>query len=295
MRFSGSFTALITPFRDGAVDEDAFVKLVDWQIAEGSDGLVPVGTTGESPTLSHDEHCRVIELCVKTVKGRVPVLAGAGSNSTREAVEFTKFAASVGADAVLSVTGYYNKPNAAGLMEHFRQVCAASKLPVFLYNIPPRTVIDINVETMMQLVRANPSIVGVKDATMDLARVTPQRLILGKEFIQFSGEDMTALAFNAQGGHGCISVTANVAPRLCSELQKASLSGDGKKALEIHDRLAPLHRALFLEPNPGGVKYAASKLGLCANELRSPLVPVSEATRNSIDKALSQAGLIGNA
>ncbi|MEX1180648.1 MAG: 4-hydroxy-tetrahydrodipicolinate synthase [Cucumibacter sp.] len=290
--FRGSFTALITPFRDGALDEDAFVKFIDWQIREGSDGLVPVGTTGESPTLSHDEHCRVIELCVNAASKRVPVIAGAGSNSTREAVEFTRFAEKAGADAVLSVTGYYNKPNPAGLMEHYRQVCAASKLPVFLYNIPPRTVIDINVETMMQLVRAYPTIVGVKDACMDLGRVTAQRMVLGEKFIQLSGEDMTALAFNAQGGVGCISVTANIAPKLCAALQKASLAGDAEEALKIHDRLAPLHRALFLEPNPGGVKYAASKLGLCANELRSPLVPVSEPARASIDKAMASAGLL---
>ena len=292
MQFSGSFTALITPFQGGAVDEDAFVRLVEFQIAEGSDGLVPVGTTGESPTLTHDEHYRVIELCVKAADGRVPVIAGAGSNSTREAVEFTKFAASAGADAVLSVVGYYNKPNPAGLMEHFAQVCAASDLPVFLYNIPPRTVIDISVQTMKALVAANPSIVGVKDATSDIGRVTAQRLVLGEKFIQLSGEDITALGFNAHGGRGCISVTANVAPALCAAFQKASLGGDGAAALAIHDRLAPLHRALFIEPNPAGVKYAAAKLGLCANQVRSPLVPVAEATARAIDEALVTAGLV---
>jgi 4-hydroxy-tetrahydrodipicolinate synthase len=207
-------------------------------------------------------------------------------------VEFTKFAASVGADAVLSVTGYYNKPNPAGLMEHYRQVCAASRLPVFLYNIPPRTVIDINVETMMQLVRANPSIVGVKDATMDLSRVTPQRLILGKEFIQFSGEDMTALAFNAQGGHGCISVTANVAPRLCAELQEASLAGDRDRAIELQDRLMPLHKAIFIEPGLCGAKYALSRLGRVKNTVRSPLVTIEAATAGQIDAAMQHAGLI---
>lgn len=290
--FSGSLTALITPFRDGALDEDAFVKLVEWQIAEGSNGLVPVGTTGESPTLSHDEHRRVIELCVETAAKRVPVIAGAGSNSTHEAVEFTKHAEKVGADAVLSVTGYYNKPNPAGLIEHYRQVCAASSLPVILYNIPPRAVIDISVETMKALRRACPTIVGVKDATSDIGRVTLQRLELGEDFIQLSGEDMTALGFNAHGGQGCISVTANVAPRLCAEFQKASLSGDHAAALKLQDRLAPLHKALFLEPNPAGVKYAASKLGLCANELRAPLVPVSEATCRAIDRAMASAGLI---
>lgn len=290
--FSGSITALITPFRDGAFDEDAFTRLVEWQIAEGSNGLVPVGTTGESPALSHDEHRRVVELCVQTAAGRVPVIAGAGSNSTREAVELTKFAEDVGADAVLSVVGYYNKPNPAGLVEHFRQIGAASALPILLYNIPPRTGIDISPETMKALVKACPSIIGVKDATSDIGRVSDQRRVLGPEFVQLSGEDITALGFNAHGGVGCISVSANVAPRQLAEFQNAMKLGDFAAALAIQDRLAPLHRALFMEPSPGGVKYAASKLELCVNELRAPLVPIAETTQRAIDRAMASAGLI---
>lgn len=290
--FSGSITALITPFRDGALDEDAFVKLVEWQIAEGTSGLVPVGTTGESPTLSHDEHRRVVEMCVQTSAGRVPVIAGAGSNSTREAIELVRFAEEIGADAALSVVGYYNKPNPAGLVEHFRQIGAATKLPILLYNIPPRTGIDISPETMKALVKACPSIIGVKDATSDIGRVSDQRQALGAEFVQLSGEDITALGFNAHGGVGCISVTANVAPRQLAEFQNAMKLGDFAAALAIQDRLAPLHRALFIEPSPGGVKYAASKLKLCANEVRTPLVPVAETTRRTIDRAMASAGLI---
>lgn len=289
--FKGSYVALITPFRDGAVDEAAFVKLVEWQIEQGTHGLVPCGTTGESPTLSHDEHKRVVELCVKTAKGRVPVIAGAGSNNTVEAIELTRFAKKVGADAVLSVTGYYNKPSQEGIYAHFKAVNDAVDIPIILYNIPGRTIVDISLETMTRLFELK-NVVGVKDATANLARVSLQRQEMGPEFCQLSGEDATALGFNAHGGVGCISVTANVAPALCSAFQEATLNGDYRKALEIQDRLMPLHHALFVDPNPAPVKYAANLLGLCANELRLPLVPASAAAEQKVLGAMRSAGLI---
>lgn len=289
--FSGSITALITPFRDGRVDEKAFAAFVDWQIAEGTSGVVPVGTTGESPTLTHAEHGRVVELCVEVAKGRVPVMAGAGSNATAEAVEMTRHAEKVGADAVLCVSPYYNKPNQEGLFRHFRAIADSTGLPVYLYNIPGRSIVDISIETMMRLREACANIVGVKDATADMARVSLQRIKLGEDFVQLSGEDMTALGFNAHGGRGCISVTSNIAPALCAELQAASLQGNFSKALAVQDRLVPLHKALFLEPNPTGVKYAASRLGLCSDEVRLPLVNIAPETAAIIDAAMEHAGL----
>lgn len=290
--FTGSITALITPFKAGALDEKAFADFVDWQIAQGSDGLVPVGTTGESPTLTHAEHRRVVEICVETAAKRVPVIAGAGSNSTAEAVNLAKFAESVGADGVLSVAPYYNKPNQEGLFQHFATIAQAISLPVILYNIPGRSIVDINVDTMVRLTKAHPNIIGVKDATGDLGRVSWQRHMIGKDFVQLSGDDMTALAYNAGGGTGCISVTSNIAPTLCAQMQAASLSGDYAEALKILDKLIPLHKAIFLEPNPSGVKYAAQKLGLCSVEVRLPLVQVTAETAKTIDAALAHAGLI---
>ncbi|MAM93830.1 4-hydroxy-tetrahydrodipicolinate synthase [Parvibaculum sp.] len=289
--FKGSFVALITPFKDGKVDEAAFVKLVEWQIEQGTHGLVPCGTTGESPTLSHDEHKRVVELCIETARGRVPVIAGAGSNNTVEAIELTAFAKEAGADAVLSVTGYYNKPSQEGIYQHFKAVNDAVDIPIILYNIPGRTIVDISLETMTRLF-ALKNIVGVKDATANLARVSQQRQMMGAEFCQLSGEDATALGFNAHGGVGCISVTANIAPALCAEFQKATLAGDFAKALEIQDRLMPLHTALFLDPNPAPAKYAAHLLGFCENELRLPLVPASSGTEEKVRSAMQHAGLL---
>ncbi|MGB5948222.1 MAG: 4-hydroxy-tetrahydrodipicolinate synthase [Parvibaculum sp.] len=289
--FKGSYVALITPFRDGKVDEEAFAKLIEWQIAEGTDGLVPCGTTGESPTLSHEEHRRVVEICVEVTRKRVPVIAGAGSNNTAEALDLMRHAKSVGADGALCVTGYYNKPSQEGLYQHFKALNDAVDIPMILYNIPGRTIVDISVETMTRLF-ALKNVVGVKDATANLARVSLQRQAMGAEFIQLSGEDATALGFNAHGGQGCISVTANIAPRLCAEFQKATLAGDYGKALEYQDRLLPLHHNLFVEPSPAPVKYAASLLGLCREELRLPLVPVTAETREKIRGAMRHAGLI---
>ncbi|WP_417309905.1 4-hydroxy-tetrahydrodipicolinate synthase [Devosia sp.] len=290
--FRGSITALLTPFADGALDEKAFSSFVDWQITEGSHGLVPVGTTGESPTVTHDEHRRVIEICVEVTNGRVPVIAGAGSNSTAEAVSLAKFAESVGADGVLSVVPYYNKPTQEGLFQHFSAVAEATALPIVLYSVPGRTVTDIAVETMARLRDKHSNIVGVKDATTSMEKASLERARLGKDFILLSGEDMTALAFNAHGGHGCISVTSNVAPRLCARMQEACQQGDFAAALAVQDQLVHLHKALFLENNPGGVKYAASKLGLCRNEFRLPVVPVSKSNEEAIDSALRHAGLL---
>ncbi|MCT8998923.1 4-hydroxy-tetrahydrodipicolinate synthase [Chelativorans intermedius] len=291
--FRGSITALVTPFRkDGSLDKDAFRALVDWQIEEGSNGLVPVGTTGESPTLTHEEHREVVRLCVEAAAGRVPVIAGAGSNSTREAIGFVEHAEKVGADAVLVVTPYYNKPNQQGLYEHFAAVARATSLPIIIYNIPPRSVIDMTPETMGRLVRDFKNIVGVKDATAKVDRVSEQRMTCGKDFIQLSGEDASALGFNAHGGVGCISVTANVAPRLCAAFQAATLSGDREKALELQDRLMPLHKALFIEPGLCGTKYALSRLGKVENVVRLPLVPVEAATAEKIDAAMKHAGLL---
>ncbi|WP_136439764.1 4-hydroxy-tetrahydrodipicolinate synthase [Pacificoceanicola onchidii] len=289
--FKGSMPALVTPLKDGAVDFDTLKRLVEWHIAEGSHGLVPVGTTGESPTLTHAEHEEVIACVVKAVAGRIPVIAGAGSNNTEEAVRFTQYAAKVGADGALVVTPYYNKPTQAGLYAHFKAVHDCAEIPIVIYNIPGRSVVDMTPETMGELAKL-PRIVGVKDATGDLARVCAQRITCGTDFIQVSGEDATAHGFNAQGGVGCISVTANVAPRLCSELQTACLDGDFAKALTIQDRLMPLHRAIFTEPGLNGAKYAMSKLGLCAEETRLPLMPVTEPTRALLDAGLRHAGLL---
>ena len=294
-RIKGSITALITPFKDGKVDEAAFRKLVNWQIEQGTHGLVPCGTTGESPTLSHDEHRRVIEMCVEETKGRVPVIAGAGSNSTVEAIALTKFAKSVGADAVLSVTGYYNKPSQEGQYRHFMAVADAVDIPIILYNIPPRAIVEITVETMARLAK-HPNIIGVKDATANLLRPSRERHAIGKathgkEWLLLSGEDGTALGYMAHGGHGCISVTANVAPKLCSEFQTLCLSQAYDAALKIQDRLLPLHDALFTNPNPAPVKYAASVLGLCSAEVRLPLVEADEASQAKVREALAFAGL----
>ena len=290
----GSITALITPFANGAVDEKAFSALVDWQIEQGTHGLVPVGTTGESPTVSHEEHHRVIEICVRTANKRVPVVAGAGANSTAEAIDLTRFAEGVGADAVLSVVPYYNKPTQEGLFQHFSAVASATSLPILLYSVPGRTVVDLTIDTIARLREAHDNIVGVKDATADMARASLTRAKLGAEFIMLSGEDMTALGFNAHGGTGCISVTSNVAPKLCAQFQNACQQGNYAQALELQDKLVHLHKNLFLEGNPGGVKYAASRLGLCRNELRLPLAPVSKGTEQAIDSALAHAGLLPN-
>jgi len=281
----------VTPFKDGAVDFDTLKRLVEWQLAEGSHGFVPVGTTGESPTLSHAEHEAVIEAVVKTVDGRVPVVAGAGSNNTAEAVRFMQYAEEVGADAALVVTPYYNKPTQAGMIRHFTELHDCCNLPIIIYNIPGRSVVDMTPETMGELAKL-PRIVGVKDATGDLARVPKQRITCGPDFLQLSGEDGTALGFNAHGGRGCISVTANVAPRLCAEFQKATLAGDYAKALELQDRLMPLHIAIFLEPGVSAAKYALSRLGKCSDEVRSPLVGLTQGTRDRIDAALRHAGLL---
>jgi 4-hydroxy-tetrahydrodipicolinate synthase len=289
--FKGSYTALITPFHNGAFDEDAFRKLVDFQIKSGTHGLVPVGTTGESPTLSHDEHQRVVEACIQQTAGRVPVIAGAGSNSTAEAIELAKFAKSAGADGALVVTPYYNKPTQEGLYQHYKAINDAVSLPILIYNIPGRCVIDMSVATMARLF-ALPNIVGVKDATANMTRVSQQRAAMGPDFCQLSGEDATALGFMAHGGHGCISVTANVAPALCAEFQNACIEEDYARALKLHDRLMPLHEALFVESNPVPVKYAAERLGLCRSEVRLPLSPLQPASRRIVDEALHRAGVL---
>ncbi|MCR8546611.1 4-hydroxy-tetrahydrodipicolinate synthase [Salipiger sp. P9] len=287
----GSMPALVTPFKDGAVDFDTLKRLVDWQIAQGSHGLVPVGTTGESPTLTHEEHEAVIACVVEAAAGRVPVVAGAGSNNTDEAMRFVQFAEKVGASAALVVTPYYNKPTQAGMIAHFTALHDCAEIPIVIYNIPGRSAVDMTPATMGALAKL-PRIVGVKDATGDLARVSAQRITCGPDFIQLSGEDATAHGFNAQGGTGCISVTANVAPKLCSELQEATLAGDYGKALEIQDRLMPLHQAIFAEPGVSGAKYAMHRLGLCAEEQRLPLLPVTEPVRARLDSALRHAGLL---
>ena len=280
--FRGSITALITPFADGAVDEKSLSAFVDWQIKEGSHGLVPVGTTGESPTVTHEEH------------RRVPVIAGAGSNSTDEAVSLTRFAEDIGADAVLSVVPYYNKPTQEGLFQHFSAVAKATSLPIVLYSVPGRTVVDISVDTMARLRDAHSNIVGVKDATASMEKASMTRAKLGADFVLLSGEDMTALGFMAHGGHGCISVTSNVAPKLCAQFQNACMQQNYSAALMLQDKLVPLHKALFLENNPGGIKYAVSKLGLCRNEFRLPVVPITRSNEDAIDGALSFAGLLPN-
>src|SRR5713101_7049971 len=289
--FRGSFTALVTPFQNGTVDEKAFRALVVWQIDEGTKGLVPVGTTGESPTLSHDEHKQVVEWCIAEVRGRVPVIAGAGSNSTREAIDLAQHAEKAGADAVLVVTPYYNKPTQEGLYHHFKAVNDAIGIPIIIYNIPGRSIVDMSVDTMQRLYELK-NISGVKDATANMARVSQQRAAIGDDFNQLSGEDITALGFMAHGGHGCISVTSNVAPRLCSELQAESLKGDTAAALKLQDKLAPLHINLFVETSPAPIKYALSLLGKCANTLRLPMVPASEKAQTAVREAMVHAGLI---
>ncbi len=288
----GSITALLTPFANGAVDEKAFASFVEWQIKEGSHGLVPMGTTGESPTVTHEEHRRVLEICVEVADRRVPVIAGAGSNSTEEAVSLTRFAEEIGADAVLSVVPYYNKPTQEGLFQHFSAVAKATALPIVLYSVPGRTVVDVSVDTMARLREAHANIVGVKDATASMEKASLTRSKLGPDFILLSGEDMTALGFMAHGGHGCISVTSNVAPKLCAQFQNACMQGNFPAALMLQDKLVPLHKSLFLENNPGGIKYAASKLGLCSNEFRLPVVPITEANEKAIDSAMAYAGLL---
>ena len=290
-RFRGSLTALVTPFRNDAVDEDGLRSLIEWQIESGTTGLVPVGTTGESPTLTHDEHKRVVEICIDQAKGRVPVIAGAGSNNTVEAIDFAKHADKAGADAVLVVTPYYNKPTQEGLYQHFKAVNDAIGIPIIIYNIPPRSVIDMSVATMKRLYELR-NIAGVKDATANLARVSQQRHALGPDFIQLSGEDMTALAYNAAGGHGCISVVSNVAPALCAELQETSLAGDYAAALKVQDRLVPLHDAIFMEPGLAGAKCGLSLLGRGSEEVRLPLVPVTPPTKAAIQAAMVHAGLL---
>ena len=287
----GSIPALVTPFKDGAVDMDTLKKLVDWQIAEGSTGLVPVGTTGESPTLSHEEHEAVVEAVVKFAGGRVPVIAGAGSNNTVEGIRLIRHAERVGADAALVVTPYYNKPNQAGLIAHYEALHEACTLPIIIYNIPGRSVIDMSPATMGELAKL-PRIIGVKDATGNIGKVSQQRLTCGADFIQLSGNDDTALAFNAHGGCGAISVTANVAPKLCAEFQAATLKGDFQTALTWQDRLFPLHEALFIEPGLVGAKYALSLLGRCSEEVRLPLVGLTDDTKAKIRTAMIHAGLL---
>jgi 4-hydroxy-tetrahydrodipicolinate synthase len=289
--FRGSFTALVTPFSNGSVDEQAFRGMIDWQIAEGTDGLVPAGTTGESPTLSHDEHRHVVEWCVEQARGRVPVIAGAGSNSTGEAVELAQHAQACGAAAVLVVTPYYNKPTQEGLYQHFKAINDAIGIPIIIYNIPARSVIDMSVDTMKRLFELE-NIAGVKDATANVVRVSQQRAAMGTGFNQLSGEDATALGFMAHGGHGCISVTSNLAPRLCAEFQHACLNGDYATALSLQDKLMPLHSALFIETNPAPAKYALSVLGKCAETVRLPMVPVTEKTKSAVREAMIHAGLV---
>jgi 4-hydroxy-tetrahydrodipicolinate synthase len=289
--FKGSLVALITPFRDGAVDEKRFQDFVAWQIAEGTQGLVPCGTTGESPTLSHEEHKRVVELCIEVAKGKVPVLAGAGSNSTAEAIELTRHAQEAGAAGALVVTPYYNKPTQEGLYQHFKAIHDATDIPIVIYNIPPRCIIDMSVATMARLAKL-PRIVGVKDATNDLTRPVRTRLALGAQFCQLSGEDGTALAYLAQGGHGCISVTANVAPRLCAEMQGAWAKGDVKTAMRLNERLMPLHEALFAETSPAPVKFAASLLGKSSEACRLPLAELLPETKERVRREMHAAGLL---
>lgn len=292
--FKGSFTALITPFKGGKVDEDAYARFVDWQIREGTHGLVPCGTTGESPTLSTEEHKRVIALCIEVAKKRVPIIAGTGSNSTDEAIDLTRFAKDAGADASLQVMPYYNKPTQDGLYRHIEAINNAVDLPIILYNVPVRTITDLSVATMAKCAKLK-NVVGVKDATANVSRVTQQRLACGETFVQLSGEDGTALGFNVHGGVGCISVTSNIAPRLCSDFQNACLAGDWKKALTLQDRLMPLHDSMFCETNPAPVKYAASRLGLCGPDCRLPLAPLTEASKKVVDAALEAAGVIKKA
>jgi 4-hydroxy-tetrahydrodipicolinate synthase len=292
VQIKGSITALITPMADGHVDEKAFQQLIDWQIREGTSGIVPVGTTGESPTLTENEHKRIVEIAVEQSEGRVPVIAGTGSNSTQEALDYTRHAKDAGADAALIVVPYYNKPTQDGIYAHFRTIADAVSIPILVYNVPGRTVASITPETLARLARDCPNIVGTKDATADLTRPSKQRLLSGHDFIQLSGEDGTALGFNAHGGTGCISVTANVAPRLCAEFQSATLAGDYGKAIKLQDRLMPLHIALFVETSPSPVKYAVSLLGLCRSDVRLPLVEPGETCKKQVREAMVHAGLL---
>ncbi len=289
--FTGSIPALVTPFSNGEVDKKALKALVEWHVAEGSSGVVPVGTTGETPTLSHDEHRDVVRICVETAAGRIPVIAGAGSNSTREATALTQFAQEVGADAALVVTPYYNKPTQRGMLAHYEAILEATDIPVIIYNIPGRSIVDMNPETMGMLAK-HKNIIGVKDATGDVSRVSHQRASCGEDFCQLSGEDASALGFNAHGGIGCISVTANVAPRLCAEFQAATLAGDYPAALAIQDRLLPLHTALFVEPGVVGAKYALSLLDKCQEDVRRPLTTLLDETKAQIKAAMEFAGLL---
>ena len=290
-RIRGSIPALITPMKDGAVDEAAFRKLVNWQIEQGSHGLVPCGTTGESPTLSHEEHMRVIEICVEEARGRVPVIAGAGSNATAEAISLTRHAKRVGADAVLSVTGFYIKPSQEGLYRHYAAIADAIDIPILVFNIPGRAIVEISVETMGRLAELK-NILGVKDATANLARPLRERIACGHDWRMLSGEDSTTLGYMAQGGHGCISVTANIAPKLCADFQNACLQGAWDTALVLQEKLMPLHDAMFIEPSPAPVKYAGSLLGLCTDEVRQPLVAATDTARERVRAAMSDAGLI---
>ncbi len=289
--FKGSFVALITPFKDGQVDEEAFRNFVEWQITEGTNGLVPVGTTGESPTLSHDEHMRVVELCIEVAAGRVPVIAGAGSNSTEEAIMLSKHAKSAGADAALVVTPYYNKPTQEGLYRHYDAIQSQADIPVIIYNIPARSIVDMSVETMARLSEL-PNIVGVKDATSDLNRPMRTAAACGKDFVQLSGEDGTAIPFNAGGGHGCISVTGNIAPKLCAEMQGAWFDGNVARAMELQDLLMPVHSAMFCETSPGPVKYAAELLGLASADARLPICEIADSSKAAVANALKGAGIL---
>ncbi|ARM91007.1 MULTISPECIES: 4-hydroxy-tetrahydrodipicolinate synthase [Rhizobium] len=290
--FKGSITALVTPFADGNVDEVALRDLIEWQIEEGSFGLVPCGTTGESPTLSHAEHKQVVEITIATAKGRVPVIAGAGSNSTAEAIDFVRHAQNAGADGVLIVAPYYNKPTQEGIYQHFKAIDAAATVPIIVYNIPGRSVIDIQVETLARIFEDSANVKGVKDATGNLLRPSLERMACGEKFNLLTGEDGTALGYMAHGGHGCISVTANVAPGLCADFQQACLNGDFASALKLQDRLMPLHRALFLETNPAGPKYALQRLGRIRGDLRLPLVTISPSVQEEIDSAMRHAGIL---
>ncbi len=293
--FKGSIVAIITPFKNDILDEDTYISLIHHHLTNGTSGIVPAGTTGESPTLNHDEHKRVIELCIKECKGKIPVIAGTGSNSTHEAISLTKHAEKVGANAALVVTPYYNKPTQEGLYQHYKAINDNSDIPIIIYNIPPRSVVDMSIDTMARLFELK-NIIGVKDATADLNRVEKQKKKMGDDFIQLSGEDGTALEFNLRGGRGCISVTANVAPKLCSEFQEASLAKNNDnllaRAKEINDKLMPLHKSLFIESSPSPVKYAASILKLCSDEVRLPLVCVTSGTKEKIKSAMQYADLI---
>ena len=293
--FKGSIVALITPFKNNKLDEDCYISLINYHLKNNTAGLVPAGTTGESPTLSHEEHERVIELCVKESKGKFPVIAGTGSNSTDEAISLTKYAEKIGANAALVVTPYYNKPTQEGLYQHFKSINDNCSIPIIIYNIPPRSVVDMSVDTMSRLFELK-NIIGVKDATGDLNRVDQQRKKMGPDFIQLSGEDGTALEFNLRGGVGCISVTANVAPKLCSEFQEASTAKNNSnllaKAKQINDKLMPLHKSLFIESSPSPVKYAASLLNLCSDDVRLPLVKITDETKKAVKSAMTYANLI---